>query len=389
MTDLPLTTDELPGLYPERYGAIADAIKVATRTVNAATNAADASRAMGETGLYRHLVPAALGGASIEDAPADRVDIVTLILVREALAQRSAMADSIFAVQGLGSHPIVLAGTADQRARLLPEVMAGRATFAFALTEPEAGSDVASLRTTARADGSTYVLDGDKTFISNAGIATHYTVFASADPEKGHKGIGAFLVPADAPGLTVTPIPTTSPHPLGSLSLRGVRASERIGDPGQGFSLAMRTLDTFRVSVGAAANGMATRALCLAAERAATRVQFGKPIADQQIIKAYLAEMATELTASRLLVAEAARAHRTGSDRASVLTAMAKMQATEAGFRIVDRAVQIFGGLGVVLGSEVEALYRDIRPLRIYEGTTEIQKLIIAKSVLGPSQKRA
>lgn len=382
MTALPLTTDALPGLFGPAYTTIAAEVKTAAARVFDAHEATAATHALGETGLYRYLVPAALGGATIPDAATDRLDVTSLVLVREALAQKSAMADSIFAVQGLGTHAIVLAGTEAQRARYLPDAIAGRSTFAFGLTEPEAGSDVASLATTARKDGDGWILDGDKTFISNAGIATHYTVFATVDRTLGHKGITAFLVETGTPGLDVIPIPTTSPHPLGSLSLRGVRATGMVGEVGQGFSLAMRTLDAFRVTVGAAANGMATRALDLAAARAKARKQFGRPIADQQMIKAYLAEMATDLTASRLLVAEAARAHRAGDARASLLTAMAKMHATESGFRTVDRAVQIFGGLGVVLGSEVEALYRDIRPLRIYEGTTEIQKLIISKSVL-------
>jgi acyl-CoA dehydrogenase len=260
-------------------------------------------------------------------------------------------------------------------------VLTGERIGAFALTEPEAGSDVASMRTTATRDGDGWLLDGDKTLISNVGIADHYVVFANADPSAGKKGISAFVVDAMASGLEETPLPLSSPHPLGALRMRGCHA-ELLGDVGRGLSLALETLDAFRISVGAAANGMAARALDESVARVTTRKQFGAPLADQQMVQAYVAEMATELEAARLLVARAAHARDTRGGRVSTEAAMAKMFATEAAQRIIDKAVQLHGGSGVLLGSEVEALYRDIRPLRIYEGTTEIQKVVIARSLL-------
>jgi acyl-CoA dehydrogenase len=228
------------------------------------------------------------------------------------------------------------------------------------------------------------VLDGDKTLISNVGIAHHYVVFANADPAKGRKGITAFLVERDAPGLALEPIAMSIAHPIGRLRLVGCRVPDdaRLGEVGAGFKLAMETLDAFRISVGAAANGMAWAALFASIEHVKRRRQFGAPLADQQMVKAALAEMATELDAARLLVARAAHLRDGGQERVSTEAAMAKMFATEAAQRIIDRAVQLHGGAGVCLDSEVERLYREIRPLRIYEGTTEIQKLIIAKGVL-------
>jgi acyl-CoA dehydrogenase len=336
-------------------------------------------------GLYAYLVPEALGGAKVgRPDHATYVDVRALVLVREALGQVSPLADAIFAVQGLGSYPVVLAGTEAQKQRVLRDVMHGRRIGAFGLTEPEAGSDVAAMRTTARRDGDGFVIDGEKTLISNVGIADHVIVFATVDPALGRKGITAFLVEADAPGLVAEPLPMSIPHPIGKLRFDGcrVRADAVIGEIGGGFKIAMETLDAFRISVGAAANGMATRALAEAAAHVKTRRQFGAPLAEQQQVKAHLADMATELDAARLLVARAAHKRDATGARVSTEAAMAKMYATEAAQRIVDRAVQLHGGMGVVLGSEVEKLYREIRPLRIYEGTTEIQKLIIAKGVL-------
>jgi acyl-CoA dehydrogenase len=296
----------------------------------------------------------------------------------------SPMADSIFAVQGLGSWPVSAFGSDAQRAELLPKVVRGESIGAFALTEPEAGSDVASLRTTARREGGDWVLDGEKHLISNVGIAHHYVVFANADPAAGRKGITAFLVDAHAPGIRAEAMPLSSPHPLGRLRFEGCRVADtaRIGEVGQGFTIAMETLDAFRISVGAAANGMAARALALTVARVKSRRQFGVPLADQQQVQAYLAEMATDLEAARLLVARAAWLRDTGAPRVTSEAAMAKMFATEAAQRTIDRAVQLHGGTGVLLGTEVEALYRDIRPLRIYEGTTEIQRIVIARAML-------
>jgi acyl-CoA dehydrogenase len=328
-----------------------------------------------ELGLTKHLL--------------SPISVRSLCVVREAVAYSSPLADAIYAVEGLGSHPILLANEAEKRRAILDEVIQGTRVCAFALTEPEAGSDVAAMKCVARREGDHFILDGEKVFISNVGIAHHYIVFAKvegahADPKKT---ISAFLVDAHAPGLVLEPIAMSVDHPLGRLAMKGceIPASALIGDVGMGLRLALGTLDVFRTSVGAAAVGMARRALDEAIGRVQRRVQFGKPLAEQQLTQAALAEMATELDAARLLVARAAwekdhedKAHR--SDGVSV--AMAKMFATEAAQRIIDRAVQLFGGLGVTGNAVVDRLYREIRPLRIYEGTTEIQKLIIGGALI-------
>jgi len=323
-------------------------------------------------GLTKLLVPAA--GAST-------ISVRSLCIAREALAYTSALADSIFAVQGLGSHPILLAGEGEKRASILDEVVRGDRVCAFALTEPEAGSDVASMRTTARREGDFWILDGEKVFISNVGIAHHYIVFANADPAAGKKGISAFLVDARLEGVLTEPIAMSVDHPLGRVALRGCKVPHGmlLGDVGMGLRLALGTLDVFRTSVGAAAVGMARRALDEAIARVMKRTQFGKPLAEFQLTQAALADMATELDAARLLVCRAAweKDQPSSSRSDGVSVAMAKMYATEAAQRIIDRAVQLFGGLGVTDGCIADRLYREIRPLRIYEGTTEIQKLII------------
>jgi len=342
---------------------------------------------LGELGLLPLLIPA-------NRAPTG-VDVRSLCIAREALAYSSPLADSIFAVQGLGSYPILLAGEADKRAAILAEAVKGDRVCAFALTEPEAGSDVASMRTTARRvaeDGDHWLLDGEKVFISNVGIAHHYIVFANANPELGKKGISAFLVDAKSEGLTLERIPMSVDHPLGRLTMKAckVPASALIGEVGHGLRLALGTLDVFRTSVGAAAVGMARRALDEARARVMSRKQFGKALAEFQLTQAALAEMATDLDASRLLVARAAwekdeaTAKGERSDGVSVSVAMAKMFATEAAQRIIDRGLQLFGGLGVTEGNVLDRLYREIRPLRIYEGTTEIQKLIIGSALTRP-----
>ncbi len=282
-------------------------------------DAAWTARAMGSLGLYAYLVPEAHGGAAIDGRRRDRVDVRSLVLVREALGQVSPLADAIFAVQGLGSYPLVLAGSDAQRRRVLPDVIRGERIGAFALTEPEAGSDVAAIRTTARRDGDGWVLDGEKTLISNVPIAHHHVVFANADPARGRKGITAFLVERDAPGLSLSEIPMSIPHPIGRLRLEGCRVpgDALVGEAGAGFKLAMETLDAFRISVGAAANGMARSALAASIEHV-TRRQFGAPLADQQMVRAAIADMATELDAARLLVARAAHLRDTrGPARAS------------------------------------------------------------------------
>lgn len=351
----------------------------------------DASRVvprLAELGLLELLVPQSHGGGAWGHG-GKGVDVRALSVAREALAYASPMADSIFAVQGLGSHPILLAGEAEKRASVLAEVVSGQRVCAFALTEPEAGSDVASMRTVARREGDGWVLDGEKVFISNVGIANHYVVFANADPEKGKKGISAFLVETNTEGLFTEPIAMSVDHPLGRISLKNckVPGSALLGEVGQGLRLALGTLDVFRTSVGAAAVGMARRALDEAIARTTTRVQFGKPLSDFQLTQAALADMATELDAARLLVFRAAWEKDQPGDEASrknsaTSVAMAKMFATEAAQRIIDRAVQLFGGLGVTDRCVVDRLYREIRPLRIYEGTTEIQKLIIGGALV-------
>lgn len=327
-------------------------------------------------GLYPHLVPSAYGGAS------DTVEVRAICALREELGYRNAAADSVFAVQGLGSHPVLLAGAEEQKRALLPKVADGSALFAFALTEPEAGSDVGAIATLARREGDAYVLDGKKRFISNAGVATHYTVFARTG--EGPKGITAFLVEKAIPGFSFKPMELLGEHPIGELEFRGCRipASARIGEEGQGMKLALSTLDVFRSTVGAAAVGMARRALDEAIHYAKTRKQFGAPLADLQAVQALLAESAMELDAARLLVHRAAAVKDSGAARVTYEAATAKLFATEAAQRIIDRALQIHGGNGVVKGAAVERLYRDIRSLRIYEGASEVQRLVIARHLL-------
>ncbi|HEY2512928.1 MAG TPA: acyl-CoA dehydrogenase family protein [Polyangiaceae bacterium] len=319
-----------------------------------------------------------------------KVDVRALSLAREAMAYVSPLADGIFAVQGLSAHPLVLSPSFPRREEILTAMRRGERTGGFALTEPEAGSDVASMRTTARRDAQGWVLDGEKVFISNVGIAHHFVVFANADPAAGKRGISAFFVEATAPGLMLESIATSTDHPLGRLILDGCRVPETslIGEVGHGLRLALGTLDVFRTSVGGAAVGMAQRALDESIARVTARKQFGQRLADFQLTQAALADMATELDAARLLVYRAAWLKdqpppqgEAPPTAAPTAVAMAKMFATEAAQRIIDRAVQLHGGLGVASASVVEGLYRDIRPLRIYEGTTEIQKLIIGASL--------
>jgi acyl-CoA dehydrogenase len=335
--------------------------------------------ALGSEGLLAWTVPESF------DTGASTLDVRALCVAREHLSYESSMADLMFAMQGLGSFPMTLAGTTDLKRKLLPRVKSGAAIAAFAITEPEAGSDVSAIQTTARRDGSEYIIDGVKTFISNAGLADFYTVFAKTDREKGSKGISAFVVEKNNPGFSFEEkIELIAPHPIGRIRFHGCRVpvSSLLGEEGQGFRIAMTTLDTFRPTVGAAAAGLAWRALDEAVGYAKRRVQFGKPVAEYQAIQIKLADMATELDAARLLVYRAAWKKDTGADRVTIEAAMAKLYATEAAGRIIDAAVQIHGGTGVVRGSIVERLYREVRALRIYEGTSEIQKLIIAGQLL-------
>lgn len=318
----------------------------------------------------------------------DPLDVRSLCLLRENLAYHDAVADFAFAMQGLGSGPISLFGTAEQRARYLPHVADGKKIAAFAISEREAGSDVAALQTQAERDGSDYVLDGEKTWISNGGIADFYVVFARTSPN-GAKGLSAFVVDAGTPGFEVTErIETISPHPLGTLRFRGCRipASQRIGDEGAGFKIAMSTLDVFRSTVGAAALGFARRAFDETCGHVKSRQLFGAPLAAQQLTQAKIADMALAIDAAALLVYRAAWTKDRGAPRVTREAAMAKLFATEHAFRVIDDAVQLFGGRGVRKGEIVERLYRDIRALRIYEGASEIQQIVIARSVLESTQ---
>lgn len=306
-------------------------------------------------------------------------------LVREALAHISPLADAVFALQGLGSTPLALAGSGEQRERWLEPALRGEAIAAFAMTEPDAGSDVASMRTTAVRDGDGYVLTGDKTLISNAGIADFYLAFAVTDAEAGTRGISAFVVPADTPGLLfVKPQVLAEPHPLGEIRFEDCRvgAGSLVGTEGRGFGLGMATLDRLRPTVGAAACGIAARALEEALAHAVERVQFGRALADFGITRQKLGRMATDLIAARLLVYRAAWVRDRGAERTDVESAMAKAFATEMAQRVVDDAVQILGGRGVLAEHPADRLYRAVRALRIYEGTTEIQRLIVADHLI-------
>jgi acyl-CoA dehydrogenase len=289
-------------------------------------------------------------------------------------------------MQGLGTASISLFGSHELKARYLPPVRDGKAIAAFALSEADAGSDVAAMATTATPDGPAYVrIDGSKTWISNGGIADHYVLFVRTDEAPGARGLSAFVVDADAPGLTIAErIEVIAPHPLATLAFDRARVpvENRLGQPGEGFKVAMATLDIFRSTVGAAALGFARRALAETVERATTRKLFGAPLAELQLSQAAIADSATEVDAAALLVYRAAWIKDTGAARVTREAAMAKMFATEAAQQVIDRAVQIFGGLGVTKGVKVEELYREIRALRIYEGATEVQKLVIARETL-------
>ena len=337
-------------------------------------------KALGQAGFLKAVVPGEHGGLH------PKLDVRTICLAREILAFRDGLADFSFAMQGLGSGPISLYGSAETKARYLPRVRDGLAIAAFALSEPEAGSDVAALATTATADGPSHMrLDGSKTWISNGGIADHYVVFARTGEGPGAKGLSAFVVDADTPGLKVAErIETIAPHPLATLRFDGARVpvANRLGQPGDGFKVAMSTLDIFRSTVGAAALGFARRALYETVERAATRKLFGAPLADLQLTQGAIADSAADVDASALLVYRAAWTKDRGAARVTREAALAKMFATEAAQRVIDRAVQLHGGAGVTKGVKVEELYREIRALRIYEGATEVQKVVIARELL-------
>lgn len=336
-------------------------------------------RQLGDGGLLKFCVPKQISGGS-------ELAVRNLCLCRETLSYESGLADFAFAMQGLGSGPISLFGNAELKERYLPNVAAGKSIAAFAISEIEAGSDVGAIKTTAGKDGDSYVLNGSKTWISNAGIADHYVVFARTEEAEGIKGLSAFVVEAEAPGLFVSErIPVSAPHPLGSLQFDACRvpAENMIAGPGDGFRVAMGTLDVFRSTVAAAALGFAKRAFDEAVARSNERKVFGQTLSDFQITQTKIADMAVSIDASALLIYRAAWAKdRSPEGRVTREAAMAKLFATEEAQKVIDQSVQIFGGLGVVTGNIVESLYREIRSLRIYEGTSEIQKLVIANEVL-------
>ena len=339
-------------------------------------------RMLGEAGWLRYCVPAAHGGIH------ERLDIRSLALIRETLARHSGLADFAFAMQGLGSGTISLFGTEEQKRAYLPEVAAGRKIAAFALTEPLSGSDVAAMETSADRKTAGYRINGAKTYISNGGIADYYILFARTGEAPGAKGVSAFIVDAETPGLAVTErIAVIAPHPLATLSFTDMELPKTalLGEAGRGFAAAMATLDIFRTTVGAAALGFARRALDEATERARVR-KLGKGVlADNAVTQSRLAEMVLDIDTSALLIYRAGWLRDVRGERNSREAALAKLHATDSAQQVIDKAVQMFGGLGVTVGSPVEALYREVRALRIYEGASEVQKVVIARQHLAQS----
>jgi acyl-CoA dehydrogenase len=333
---------------------------------------------LGRETFLSYVIPKDYGGVRTQ------VEARDLCILREELARADALADTMLAMQAMGSYPITLAGQPEQKGLYLPAIAKGECMMAFALTEPEAGSDVSCLTTRAVRHGGAFRLSGTKRFVSNAGIADRYVVFASTTPELRGKGISAFIVDSTQPGVIIKELALLSPHPIGMVCFDDciVPESNLIGGEGQGLQLAFQTLDLLRCTVGAAAVGFAQRALDEAILYSKQRHQFGRAIAQFQGVQFQLAEMATSLEAARLLVYQAAWAHDSGIDDVKQKSSMAKLYATEAAQRIVDQALQIHGGNGLIAGSITERLYRDVRALRIYEGTSEIQKMIIARELL-------
>jgi acyl-CoA dehydrogenase len=369
--------------FDERHRALAPAIAVWAEKNCGAIDHRDVDAAcrklvtqLGRDGFLKHTAP----GDGVET-----IDVRTLALIRETLARHSGLADFAFAMQGLGAGPISLFGSKAQRDEWLPKTRSGQVIAAFALSEPASGSDVANIATNARRDGNGYVLDGEKTWISNGGIADLYVVFARTGEAPGARGLSAFIVRGDNPGLHIAEcIEVMAPHPLARLAFKSckVDAGAMVGAPGDGFKIAMATLDVFRTTVGAAALGFARRALDETAKRVAKRELFGAPLSELQMVQGHIADMALEIDAAALLIYRAAWTKDNGAQRVTREAAMAKLFATEAAQRVIDAAVQIHGGDGVRSGHPVEALYREIRALRIYEGASDVQKIIIARSVL-------
>jgi len=330
----------------------------------------------GDAGFIEAVAPRAGG---------DALDVRTICLARETMARYSALADTMFIMQGLGTGPITLFGNPALQEQFLPQVRSGRSVAAFALSEPDAGSDVASLATSATRVSEGWKIDGVKTWISNAGIAGHYVVFARTGEAPGAKGISAFVVEGNHPGISIVEnLDIISPHVIATIKFDNcvVPHDRLLGEPGQGFKIAMATLDVFRSTVGAAALGFARRALDEALQRAATRIVMQRPLFEQQLIQGKIADMALGVDASALLVYRSAWTRDVLKQRVTRESSMAKLYATEAAQRVIDEAVQIFGGLGVTKGNKPEELYRDIRALRIYEGASEIQRVIIARHTM-------
>ena len=368
--------------FDERHRAIAKGIE-SWCAGNVPVDETDLDRAcrelvqkLGRDGWLKHTAP--------DHDAALPLDVRTLCLIRETLARHDALADFAFAMQGLGAGPISLFGNAEQR-QWLARTRGGAAIAAFALTERQSGSDVADIAMTARRDGNSYVLDGEKTWISNGGIADLYVVFARSGGAPGAKGLSAFIVPGDAAGFSIAErLDVISPHPLARIAFDQVRipASAMIGAPGEGFKIAMATLDVFRATVAAAALGFARRALDETLTRARSRRLFDGALADLQLVQGAIAEMALDIDAAALLVYRAAWTKDSGAARVTREAAMAKLFATERAQQVIDKAVQLHGGDGVRRGHIVERLYRDIRALRIYEGASEVQKVVIARQML-------
>ncbi|WP_409522501.1 acyl-CoA dehydrogenase family protein [Nitrincola sp. MINF-07-Sa-05] len=336
-------------------------------------------QALAEDGWIRYAVPKAYGGVH------ESLDVRSLCLIRETLARYAGLADFMFAMQGLGSGTITLYGTEAQKQQYLPDVAAGRKIAAFALTELETGSDVAAMKSDALLQGDHYLLNGAKTFISNGGIADFYVSILRTGEAAGSRGLSAFIVDADSPGFSIRErLDVIAPHPLATIDYQDCKipVSQLLGEPGQGFKAAMATLDIFRTTVGAAALGFARCALDEATHHSSSRMLFNAPLSDLQLVQAMLADSALDVDASALLIYRAAWTRDVRGERVTREAAMAKLHATEQAQKVIDRAVQIHGGGGVLRGNKVEELYREIRALRIYEGATEVQKVVIARQHL-------
>ena len=374
------SVEPIRALLDRRHVELADDLRMRAQAIESRSEALDDDTARREA---RALLTLMAGERLYE--PIRTGDIRALCVTREIVGAASPLADAVLALQALGGTPIAQAGSEAQRSKWLDAICSGRAMAAFAMTEPGAGSDVAAIGTSARRDGSGWIIDGDKHLISNAGIADMYVVFATTTAGAGHRGLSAFVVPADTPGLTFAgPQVLAAPHPIGRIRFESCRvpADALLGPIDGGFKVGMMALDALRPTVGAAACGMAARALVETLAHATSRQQFGAPLASFQITREKIGRLATELEAARLLVYRAAGRRDTQHGRITLEAAMAKSFATEAAQRIIDEAVQIAGGVGVLVGHPVERLYRAVRALRIYEGTTEIQRLIIADQLL-------